>query len=173
MNGNAENLERKRPREYGPVMGCLVFMPLMFIAAVLSFPYMCCVAAYWQWKEKRFAEQMAALGRTISFEEVVSAIENGNGTIILESYSAFKGPVRHWWVADDVFTVSPHPCGDRLTMAKDPLFQPFVEWCFRQYTSPMEGRGLLFVSTKAQRQRLEALMEKARSVEVPALSMNR
>jgi hypothetical protein len=55
-------------------------------------------------------------------------------------------------------------------MTTDIAYQPFVEWCFHQYTSPEEGKALLVVVTKTQEKSFKALMGKVRSVEVPAFS---
>jgi len=158
----------RSPRKFGALWSP-IFLPLLFIGAALSIPYGLGRTAYWRLKERRFARQMASLSRTISFEELASRVESGQGTIIHEWYSVLKGPIRHWWVVDDVLSISPRPFVDRLHMIRR-RYKPLVEWCFREYTSPQQGRALFFVVGKAQKEAYPALLEKARFVDVPTLS---
>lgn len=169
MRQSGESVARKKGRrEFGPLWSP-IFVPLLFIAAGLSIPYALGRIAYWKWKEKRFAEEMRKLGRTINFDEVVSKLKSGEGTVIHEWYTVLKGPVRHWWTPDDVLSISPYPCADRLAMASR-RFRSLVEWFFCQYTSPEEGKAVLFVMNSRQKKAFAALEDKLRVVDIPTFS---
>ncbi|HWZ81461.1 MAG TPA: hypothetical protein VNW47_02490 [Terriglobales bacterium] len=132
-------------------------------------PYALGLATYWKWRERRFTRRMTAECRIMTFDELINKIEAREGTIIHEWYSVVKGPIRNWWTPDDVYAQQPGPWADRFRMKKRG-YESLVEWCFRRYTSPTEGTALFFVVRKAQRKSFGALLETARSVDVPAFS---
>ena len=158
----------RAPREFG-LLWSPIFVPLLFIAAGLSIPYGFGRVAYWKWREKQFAKKMATSGRVIDFDKLVRKLERGEGTVIHEWYTVYKGPVHHWWTPDDVLTMSPYPCVDRLAMARH-RYRPLVEWFFRQYTSPVDGKALFFVINMDQKKTWAGLKEKSRVVDVPTFS---
>ncbi len=90
--------------------------------------------------------------------------------MILEYRTPFKGPVRPWWTAEDVYARAPYPCVDRYHMWKDSSFRPFLDWLDREYLSPIEGRAFFVVSTAKQRQSFRAELKNARSIEVPTVT---
>jgi hypothetical protein len=78
----------------------------------------------------------------MAWPDFVEAADKNRGTFIVERYS-LKGPVRWWWTSEDLYSLSPYPTVDWLTLVRDKNFNPFLEWCRREYTSPDEGHGLL------------------------------
>lgn len=159
---------QRSPREFGSFLGCFFFMPLLLIGSVLFIPFGLGALAHQEWKEKRFSRRMKTLGRTIRYEDLEPAAESKGGTHIFEWRYKFKGPIRWWWTPDDVSALSPHPSADRFDMAEDSAFLPFIEWCFRQYTSPTSGKALYVIATHAQEETHREKHEQC--IEVPTFS---
>jgi hypothetical protein len=165
----------RRPIVIGKVWGIILLPVLLVVGAVgapLSILYTLRKRRIWAQKERRFAEQLSDLGRTMSFDDFYKAVEEGRGTVICEWQDVFKGPVRLWWTPDDIYAATPYPCIDHVHMANDPTYRPFLDWCFQQYVSPSIGKALYVVASSAQRKSLRAslwtgLDEKSRKLDIP------
>jgi hypothetical protein len=123
----------------------LLFIPLLFLAAGLTIPYGFVGGRLQRRRERTFQNKMQAVGRLVSWEDFITAMDESRGTLIEERYS-FKGPVRLWWVSENFYDVCPYPTVDWLTMCKEEQFRTFVEWCRENYTNPERGRALLVSS---------------------------
>jgi hypothetical protein len=165
MQSTSADRSRRRPIELG-VWSCFFTVPLLFLGAALSVPYVEVAKVVYRIRERRFARHMAALNRTITFEDYSRILENGEGTHIHEWESAFKGPVRWWWTSEDVAVVNPDPTADRYTMTRDALFQPFLEWIYREYTSP-SGKALLVIATNEQKKSIRDKLQNKGIMDVP------
>jgi hypothetical protein len=92
-------------------------------------------------REKRFAAEMRAAGRLVTWAEARSQIDNQHGTLIGEFVS---NAYRLWWTPEDVPSLSPYPC--RFEADKPPEHSDhslFDEWCRSQFTSPESGTARL------------------------------
>jgi hypothetical protein len=89
-----------------------------------------------------------ASGRVIDWTQFICEINNSHGTLIVERFS-FKGPIRMWWIKENVYQVCPYPLVDWLTMAKERDFDVARDWCHRMYTGPT-GSALLVDGSKGQ-----------------------
>ena len=156
---------RRGPREYGAVAGCLVFMPLLAIAAVLSVPY------GFVWKTGMYVKawllrrNMVKRKRIITWEPFVEAIDRNLGTLICERDHS-KAPTRWWWTRDDIYRIAPFPFGDSFSMSFYGEFLPFRKWCFEEYTSPQTGRAVLVLSTDDQKHSVKEKIYGFRVVEM-------
>ena len=140
---------RKGPREFGPVIGLLVIVPLMAMAAALSLPFLPALA-YWGRRKKRLlAHAMTKQNRVLPWPDFVCALEEKRGTLIVEG-DPFKGP-NLWWTPEDVRIASPHRCSENLHSLFDRSYDPFMRWCFERYTSPSTGSALLVLGGEGQR----------------------
>jgi hypothetical protein len=96
-----------RTTEFGPIVGVLIGIPLLAIAAAISIP----VALIWgrlsEHKQRRFGKKMSRGGRTISLDQLSKAIRERKGTVIFEYRTPHKGPIRRWWTAEDVYARTP------------------------------------------------------------------
>jgi hypothetical protein len=142
-----EATREKKERTFGPAWS-IVFLPLLFIAAGLSFPYGFVAKLRTANRERRFAEAMRMRGRTLDWNGLSKRLEAGQGTLIVERLS-LKGPARLWWTADSIYELCPHPLVERLTMFNDPEFEAAAEWLTLRYTG-VDGRGFLVLTTREQ-----------------------
>lgn len=170
MTDVAAEPPKKSPREFGSFLGCFFFMPLLLIGSALYIPFGLGTLARQEWREKRHVRRMKAQGRTVRFENLVHGAESKGGTHIFEWRYKYKGPIRWWWTPDDVPALSPHPLADRSDMEEDSAFLPFIEWCFRQYTSPTSGKALYVIATHAQEAAFREKGEQLKCIEVPTFS---
>lgn len=139
---SAEPHARKGPREFGPVHA-IWFVPALAIAAVLSIPIGLVVRAVQNKRERSFKNTMKAAHRVMDRRDFKRALQEGRGTLIVESYS-LKGPVRWWWTAESIYDVCPFPLVTWfMTMPNDECYRPLSEWCRREYTNCDQGRALL------------------------------
>jgi hypothetical protein len=162
----AEDRQQRRHRILGPLWGVLV-IPLLFLAAALSIPYGLIVNALYRAREKRFAQRMAERDRVITFNDLIQALEAGNGTLICEWKSRYNGPVRRWWVGEDLFAKSPFPITGRKTTMNPKA--SFARWCFDEYTNAADGKALFVVATRKQRKLLRKKLENYRKIDVPTV----
>lgn len=151
------------PREFGPVASCLVFMPLLAIAAPLSIPYMLVRRAVWNRHEKFLGSRMAKVNRVIGWADFIKVVNENRGTLIAECESS-KGPFRRWWTPDNIYALTPYPCGDHVSMWFGE-FLPFRKWCFEKYTSQTTGSAVLVIGTRDQWRSLKERLQAFRCVE--------
>jgi hypothetical protein len=113
------------------------------IAAPLSIPV---TRIWWTIKrrqERRFAMDMKAANRSVSWTEACSRVENGQGCLISDHLS-MKGPVRLWWTSDDVAVITPYACFfEEFPDSLEPLNSEFDMWCRSRYTNAELGTALL------------------------------
>jgi hypothetical protein len=133
---------RKDPREFGPVHA-IWFVPVLAIAAVLSIPVAFVASTVQKKREQSFKKQMKATGRTMERRDFEQVLQEGRGTVIVESHS-HKGPFRWWWTVENLYDICPFPLVTWLeTMPSDECYRPLAEWCRREYTNIDQGRALL------------------------------
>jgi hypothetical protein len=119
------------------------FVPALAIAAALSIPVGLVVVAVQRRRERSFKKRMKAAGRLMDWQDFEQVLRNGNGTVIVESYSV-KGPFRWWWTEESLYEMCPFPLVTWLeTMPNDECYRPLSEWCRREYTHPDQGRAFL------------------------------
>src|SRR5690349_18357124 len=106
----------RRQVEFGPVIGTVVFLPLLFLAAGFSIPYGVVRRISRKRRALRFEARMAAVNRTMTLEEFIGRVDRGEGSYICEYKTPFKGPIRLWWTPDDIYSKTPFPCVDHMTM---------------------------------------------------------
>jgi len=167
-NGPAEpHSERKRKRGYDvPIVFLPIYLPLLFIAAAVSIPWSMIRRVVVRRRERRFSEQMAALGRTTPWEDFDRSLNEKRGTSIGE-YLSWKGPCRLWWTPDDLPNLSPHKCaiGDHYAWL-EPEFRPFSDWVREQYTDSETGTASLVLVPAEQRIRLKDRLSDAHFVSI-------
>lgn len=161
--------KQHQPKQFGVFVG-LLLLPLLFVAAAFSIPYGLIAMTLYRVREKRFAKRMAERGRIINFESFLQSSESGQGTVICEWKSKFKGPIRLWWTGDDLFADTPFPIVDREELPLKTNEQPFTRWCFDKYIDPSKGKALLLAVTKEQRKIVSEKLDHIRRVEVPTLT---
>ena len=133
---------RKGPREFGP-LHAIWFVPALAIAAVLSIPVAFVASVVQKRREQSFKKQMKAAGRVMDRRDFEQVLQEGRGTVIVESHS-LKGPVRWWWTGENLYDICPFPLVTWWeTMPNDERYRPLAEWCRREYTSIDQGRALL------------------------------
>jgi hypothetical protein len=133
---------RKEPREFGP-LHAIWFVPVLAIAAVLSIPVAFVASTVQKKREQSFKKQMKATGRAMERRDFEQVLQEGRGTVIVESHS-FKGPFRWWWTVDNLYDICPFSLVTWLeTMPNDECYRPLAEWCRREYTNIDQGRALL------------------------------
>ena len=141
--------QRKGPKEFGPLVGLFVLVPLMAVVALVSLPVTPLVASWEKRRRRLLTDAMTATNRVIQWSEFVQALEKKCGTLIVEG-DPFKAP-NFWWTAEDVCSVSPHPCCRNLRSLFDQTHSPFRAWCHKRYTSPATGRAFLVLGGYNQR----------------------
>ncbi len=142
--------QRKGPKEFGPLVGLFVFVPLMAIAALVSLPFLP-FAAWWERRKTRLlTDAMTAKNRVIQWPEFVQTLREKRGTLIIEG-DPRKGP-KFWWTAEKVSSLSPYPCSSDLGTLFDRSYRPFRAWCYQRYISPATGSAFLVLGGEGQRQ---------------------
>ena len=141
--------QRKRPKKFGPLVGLFVFMPLLAAAALVSLPLAPLIVARKKRKNRLLAEAMRAKNRVMEWPEFVQALNEKRGTLIVEG-DPFKGP-NFWWTAEDVRSLSPHPCSSPLGALFDRAYRPFRAWCHEHYVSPATGVAFFVLGGEGQR----------------------
>jgi hypothetical protein len=138
---------------FGP-LGCLVFLPLLLLLAVLSYPYGAVAFLVDNKREARFLDRMKRAGRTIDWEEAKHRLrEPQHGTLLYEMLS-MKGPARIWWTPDAVAEISPFSSlssDDKGHLCFEKEFAAFGEWSYSRYTSAETGNAFLVEQPKADR----------------------
>jgi hypothetical protein len=141
--------QRKGPKEFGPLVGLFVFVPLMAIAALASLPFLPFAALWERRKTRLLTDAMTAKNRVMQWPEFVQAVQEKRGTLIIEG-DPWKGP-NFWWTAENVSSLSPHPCSCDLGTLFDRSYRPFRAWCYERYTSPATGSAFLVLGGGGQR----------------------
>jgi len=83
----------REPKEV-PFPLSLVFIPMLFVGAALSYPYQAIADVLLRRRERRFEAEMKAANRFVWDGAIQSLVDRG-GTLIEEWFGP-KGPVR-WW----------------------------------------------------------------------------
>src|SRR5882724_920690 len=138
---------------FGP-LGCLFFLPLLVVLAVLSYPYAMVVFLVNKRPEARFLEQMKQAGRVMNWGEAKRRLTEARpGTLLCEMLST-KGPTRIWWTPDAVTEISPFLClysDDKERFCFEKQFAAFGEWSYARYTSGETGNAFLVEQPTAGR----------------------
>lgn len=149
----SDNIIMKKPDK--PIdtgyVGCLIFIPLLFVAAALSFPYGVAMNFLNRRRERRLMAGMASGGRVIGWTDFTREIMQNHGTVIME-WESYKGPTRWWWTPDEVRVKSPCLLPDSNEVVYESEFQSFYTWCYETYTDPAAGEGMLVECTSEQKQ---------------------
>ena len=142
----------------------LLLIPVLFIAAGISIPWIYIDRRMKQRRERRFANEMQAVGRSIAWKELEAAIENNQGTIVGE-YLSGKGPYRLWWTEEDIPAVSPHKWKRDLHFAGfEEEFVPFFQWCYERYTNSQSGTAKLVIMPPKEHKGLDEKLKGTRFV---------
>lgn len=97
-------------------------------------------------KKAEFRVEMMSQHRVLDWTEVATKLEKGEGTLIVQHLLP-KGPVRDWWVPDDLIALAPIALP---RLAKAPLEEPvrqrvseYAAACQTKYTDSVSGTALL------------------------------
>ena len=161
----AKPQHKRGPRDFGPVVGCLVGLPLLLMGALLSVPYLGVFTLVWKAKERLLTRKMEKEGRVVKWGEFLDALDQNRGTLIAE-WETNKGPVRLWWTPDDIYGLTPYPCGDHVSMSWFGEFSPFRKRCFEKYASPTTGNALLVLGEESQKRLAKEKIRMFRTVEI-------
>ena len=157
----------RRRVEFGPIIGTLVGIPALFLAAGLSLPYGYLKRISDKRRAGRFEERMRTANRLLTFKDFVEKLQNDEGTYIWECKSPGKGPARFWWTSDNLYDLSPFPIVDHLSISMDPGFKAFPRWCLDHYTNPRDGKASLV--SMPHKYDLEEKLRNARGVEITSV----
>jgi hypothetical protein len=140
-------IQGKEPVNIG-LLGLLVLVPLLLLAAGISIPYSLAAGQIRLRRQIAFQAKLKARNRTMEWSDFVDALNEHRGTVIEERFS-LKSFDRSWWTPDNLYAESLYPIADWLTMRDDPNFDQFSKWCHQRYTSPETGNALLVCSPDA------------------------
>jgi hypothetical protein len=146
MNGRSE--ERRAPTDI-PVPITALLIPIFLIVGALSIPVAGVLAFYFKLSERRFVRQMRSRNRLMDWPQFLQCVAEKHGTMI-EEWLSEKGPVRRWWVADDLAEISPFvrpEHGVEALFDSDHQFGPCCAWCYENYTNDRSGSALLLASS--------------------------
>ena len=148
-----ENLGEWVAINFGP-LGCLPFLPLLLLQAVLSYPYGVIAFLVDKKREARFLDRMKQAGRTIDWEEAKHRpCQPQTGTLLCEMLST-KGPARIWWTPDAVAEISPFrslSSDDKGRLCVEKEFAAFGEWSYARYSSAETGNAVPVEQPKSDR----------------------
>ena len=138
---------------FGP-LGCLVFLPLLLVLAVLSYP--CAAIPFLVHKKRvaRFLDRMKQAGRTIDWEEARHRLHEPRPGTLLREMLSMKGPAQIWWTPDAVAEISPFRfvfSDDNEHLCFEKEFAAFGEWSYSRYTSAETGNAFLVEHPKSDR----------------------
>jgi hypothetical protein len=148
-------------RGFGSLALSLVFLPLIPVLLVLSYPYMWVRRSLTHRSERKFAEQMKSASRFMSWDEFESAVEGSRGTAIEEAVGV-HGPVRMWWTPEDTPALSPYPC-DWKRRSEDEAIQ-FFKWCSERYTDERMGNAKFVAIPRGSQKFLKDLLQSSHYV---------
>jgi hypothetical protein len=140
----------------------VLLFPLFLIFALISLPATAMHFALQRWSEGRFAAKLRSAGRTISWDEARSLVEQGRGFFIAE-YLSTNALHRLWWTPDDVPALSPFPCcfEDYPDFFLD-VAGPFHVWCRVSYTDVGSGSALWVDRSSAELGECSGAIERLR-----------
>jgi hypothetical protein len=125
----------------GRLLRLVLMAPVIVVVAVTSIPVSMFERRTMRQREKRFAADMRAIGRLVSWIEARSQIDNECGTLIEESS---PDGYRLWWTPEDIPAVSPYPCCFEDGKIPDvQAYGPVFEWCRSRFTNPASGTARL------------------------------
>ncbi len=139
----ADGLSRSRAL----LRGIIVFPFLILVCAVVL-PVNAVGFLVMARRERKFSQRMKALGRTVDFASIRQDLENGRGTLMLETFS-FEGPTRAWWTEDDISALCPYPIADWFSMLHRPGFEDVRHWLAETYTA-RTGKALLVLGSREE-----------------------
>ena len=120
----------------------VLISPLILLWIIVQLPVSVVQRIIVRQREKRFAAEMRATGRLVTWADARSQLDNQHGTFIEETVSAHA--YRIWWTPDDVSDLSPYPCcldDDNPPELWEHIL--FDEWCRSRFTSPESGTAQL------------------------------
>ena len=142
----------------------LLLLPVLFLAGAISVPWSYIQRYAQRLREEFFAAQMKGVGRSMTWSELESAIEENRGTVIAE-YLSIIGPFRLWWTSEDIPATSPFQWNRQNLYAWwEPEFAVFFDWCRKRYTDPDVGAGFLVQIPRMKGTQLIERLEGARFV---------
>lgn len=120
------------PFPFSAIVGILA-LPLLLIGGALSVPYTAVRNFVVARREEKHRRAMELAGRTIAWQDALSAVHQAQGTFV-EEYFSFKGPYRLWFTAENVAQTSPFPCVfEELPWFHD-CHEAFFEWTRARFT---------------------------------------
>lgn len=129
---------------FGMLFGCLVGMPLLFIAAALYLPGAMVIGILDNRQHRRLRKRLQGQGRLIEWAVAENRMKQGPSTLIVQTGPKF--PFRTWWTKDDVLDKTPFLPTVRTTRRFpseiDPP-TPFDAWCWCHYISEESGTAQL------------------------------
>ena len=136
----------RRRIEFG-VAWSIVFIPLLFTGAALSFPYGWFLVWRGRRRDRSFVEAMSAAGRCLSWDEFSRKLNNKEGTLIHDfTISGWPGGYsRIWWTPEDLYKRCPYQwvsAIDADAHAHESEYSKAPEWCRLEYTG---GDGIAFL----------------------------
>jgi hypothetical protein len=134
---------RKKAVNFGPLPSLLAIPFLLLIV-----PYNIVAFGLQVRRERRFQESMKRLGRTIDWAGFLHTLAERRGTLIVERFS-FEGPIRMWWVQEDMKELCPYPLSDWFTMLRDERFDGPRNWFAERFTGTT-GKALLVIGNSEQ-----------------------
>jgi len=148
----------RKPKKYVLVVG-IMLLPFMPIIAAISFPATLIAFHFGRRRERRFARQLTALGRSLPIHDAISRIQDGNGWLLREWRSRHKGPVRTWWTAEAPITI-------RRGTVDDDRRGSFQDWCAARYTDKETGSALPLIGTDTELRAVRVLCRKGSSAPI-------
>ena len=145
-------MEQSERRHFGPLVGVLVFLPLLVIASIASLPVVPVLARQQRRRKRLLAVAMEKRDRVIHWPDFIRALGTKRGTLIVEG-DPRKGP-NLWWTEQDVCATSPYSCSRDLGTLFSPKYRPFRVWCYENYASTKTGSAFLVVGGEGQRRGL-------------------
>jgi hypothetical protein len=124
----------------------LVALPFILIALPISVVYTWLVRLKVRRFERKFAENMKAVGRAKPWTELIATFETSPGTVIVE-HPGKPGGGLTWWTPEDILSLAPHKFDPSVRypwLQKE--FVHFFRWCIDRYTDPLSGRAVLIVN---------------------------
>lgn len=128
-----------------PIMMPLIFIFLL-VMAIFSVPYEFVFRLQQQREEKKLKPRLVATGRFLDWSVVEAKLQAGEGTLIVEHLSP-KGPIREWWVENDLIASAPVPLPVSLRSAPSTeqlqSLREFAKACMYLHTDLMSGSAKL------------------------------
>lgn len=133
--------KRREPINLG-ILGKIFVLPLLFLAALVSIPITPVLRSVQKRRDEKFKKRMREAGRVVSWASAEIQKAAGNGTFVLDG-ETIKGPWHVWWTPDQIAKTSPFPFPVREDEVINPEFEPFRQWCYRNYLNSTSGKAFL------------------------------